>query len=309
MPIQTNIFAIILMLHLDFNNILPLQAITISNSIDNVLLNVLRLDKLHTIVSGNKWFKLQYYLQDAVKNNINTIATFGGAYSNHIAATAFACKEYNLKCVGIIRGDESQTSHTLKFAKECGMQLIFISRENFRNKDAVKEKYKTNNWYWINEGGYGIMGSQGAASIMQYIPQNTTHIIAAIGTGTTFAGLIKAALPHQKIIGINILKGNASINNEINNLLTEEEQQKKFEIINQYHFGGYAKHPKELIEFMKQLWIENNLPTDIVYTSKMMFATLDLISKKYFPAESKIVAIHSGGLQGNFSLPFNTLPF
>ena len=204
MPIQTNIFAIILMLRLNFIDIQTLHPISILNTKDSILLNVLRLDKLHTIVSGNKWFKLQYYLQDAVKNNINTIATFGGAYSNHIAATAFACKEYNLKSVGIIRGDESQTSHTIKFAQECGMELLFVSRENFRNKDAVKEKYKPNNWYWINEGGYGIMGSQGAANIMQYIPQNTTHIIAAIGTGTTFAGLIKAALPHQKIIGINI---------------------------------------------------------------------------------------------------------
>ncbi|MBS1628052.1 MAG: pyridoxal-phosphate dependent enzyme [Bacteroidetes bacterium] len=297
------------MLHLDFNSIVPLQTITISKPIDNVLLNVLRLDKLHSIVSGNKWFKLQYYLQDAIKNNINTIATFGGAYSNHIAATAFVCKEYNLKGIGIIRGDENQTSPTIKFAQECNMELLFINRENFKDKNAVKEKYKTNNWYWINEGGYGIMGCKGAASIMKFIPEDATHIIAAVGTGTTFAGLIKAALPHQKVIGINILKGNLSIHNEIKNLLTEEEQQKKFEIIHHYHFGGYAKHPKELIEFMKQLWFENNLPTDIVYTSKMMFAVIDLITKKYFKPNSKIVAIHSGGLQGNFSLPPNTLPF
>jgi 1-aminocyclopropane-1-carboxylate deaminase len=308
MLILTNIFAFVRMIDLQFNNI-SLQEIVLLNNTENISLNILRLDNIHPIISGNKWFKLQYYLKEAIAGKFLTIATFGGAYSNHIVATAEACTKNNLECFGIIRGDEHRTSHTLELAKAYGMQLLFVNRSDFKNKDAIKEKYKHHNWYWINEGGYGLKGAEGAADIMQFVPVDTTHIIIATGTGTTFAGLLKNLLPHQKVMGINVLKGNISINNEINSLLTEEEQHKNFEIINDYHFGGYAKHPKELIEFMKQLWLQYNLPTDIVYTSKMMFAIFDLINKNYFPTNSKIVAVHSGGLQGNFSLPVNTLPF
>jgi 1-aminocyclopropane-1-carboxylate deaminase len=309
MFIQTNMFAFIIMINLQFTNIPTLQSIIIPNNTDNISLNVLRLDKIHPVISGNKWFKLQYYLADALENSTTTIATFGGAYSNHIAATAFACLQYNLKSIGIIRGEETKTSPTLEFAKTCSMQLIGVSRAIFRNKAIIKENFKNNDWYWINEGGYGLKGSNGASTITQFIPENTTHIIAAIGTGTTFSGLIKKALPHQKVIGINVLKANHSINKEVDALLSKEEKQKNFEILKNYHFGGYAKHPNELIDFMKQIWFKHHLPTDIVYTSKLMFAVFDLLNKKYFPANGKIAVVHSGGLQGNLSLPVNALPF
>jgi len=195
MLIQTNIFAFVLMMDLQFDNILPLHSIIIPNNTDNITLQVLRLDKIHPVISGNKWFKLRYYLEEANKNNSHTLATFGGAYSNHIAATAFACMQSPLKSVGFIRGDATESSPTLEFAEACGMQLIFVCRTAFSNKEALKQAYQNNDWYWINEGGYGLKGSEGAATITQYIPEKSTHIVAAMGTGTTFSGLIKKHYP------------------------------------------------------------------------------------------------------------------
>lgn len=274
-----------------------------------ISLDVLRIDELHPVISGNKWFKLKYYLEDAVSKGFDTIATFGGAYSNHIVASAFACKELGLKSVGMIRGEEPKVwSHTLQQAKQAGMELIFLSRTDFKNKQYIKKKFAQHHWYWVNEGGYGINGAKGASEIFDWIDESYTHIICATGTGTMMAGLIKAAKPHQFIIGINILKNEAFIN-DIKDLLTEDEKQKKFVLMNDYHFGGYAKHPLQLLDFMRTIWQQHQLPTDIVYTSKMMFGVLDLIEKNFFKSGSKIIAIHSGGLQGNLSLPLNTLPF
>jgi len=274
-----------------------------------ISLEVLRIDELHPVISGNKWFKLKYNIEEAKSKGIDTIATFGGAYSNHIVATAFACKALGLKSVGIIRGEEPKVwSHTLLDANNAGMQLIFFSRVDFKNKDFIKEKFKSNKWYWVNEGGYGLNGAKGAAEIFNWIDESYTHIVCATGTGTMMAGLIKAAKPHQTIVGINVLKNNALID-EIKNLLTDDEKQKSFVLLNDYHFGGYAKHPQALIDFMKTVWLQHQLPTDIVYTSKMMFGIIDLLEKKHFANNSKIIAIHSGGLQGNLSRPLNTLPF
>lgn len=272
-------------------------------------LSILRLDELHPVISGNKWYKLKLYLQDAIDKKKDTIATFGGAYSNHIVAAAEACKQSNLQSIGIIRGEESaQLSHTLQQAKDAGMQLIFVSREAYKNKEALKQLYAKDTIYWVNEGGTGILGAEGAKEIMRLIDEKFTHIICATGTGTMMAGLIKGSLPHQKIMGINALK-HATLQDEMEMMLTNEEKRKQYEIINNYHFGGYAKQTKEQYEYMNELWQAYQLPTDIIYTSKMMFATMDLIEKGIFPEGSKIIAIHSGGLQGNLSLPANILQF
>ncbi|MDE3145126.1 MAG: pyridoxal-phosphate dependent enzyme [Bacteroidota bacterium] len=270
---------------------------------------VLRIDELHPVISGNKWFKLKYYLEDAVRKGFGTIVTFGGAYSNHIAATAFACKEARLKSVGIIRGEEpANLSHTLQQASLDGMQLIFVSRNDFKEEENIKAKFFSPDWYWINTGGYGMNGAKGAAEIFNWIDDSYTHILCATGTGTMMAGLIKAAKKHQTVIGINSMK-NKNLIDDIKNLLTIEELNKNFILLNEYHFGGFAKHPVELINFMKDVWQQYQLPTDIVYTSKLLFATVDLIEKNYFEANSKLMIIHSGGLQGNLSLPLNSLPF
>lgn len=277
---------------------------------ENITVDVVRFDEMHKIVSGNKWFKLQYYLEDAVNKGFDHIVTFGGAYSNHIVATAFVCRELNLKCTGIIRGEEAKhLSHTLADAKSFGMELFFMSRREYRNKHNIRQKFEGEKVYFIGEGGYGLLGAKGASEMMNWIDESYTHILAATGSGTMMAGLIKAAKPHQQIIGINVMKGNENLINAINLLLTEEEQKKKYTLLNNYHFGGYAKHPVELVQFMNHLWEYYQLPTDFVYNSKTLFATFDLIDKNYFPPGSKIMVIQCGGLQGNNSLPENILAF
>ncbi len=277
---------------------------------DKIEVDVLRLDKFHPIVSGNKWFKLQYYLQEATILQHNTIATFGGAFSNHIVATAFACKQNNFKSIGIIRGEEpKQLSHTLLAAKEYGMQLFFVDRSFYKTKQ-LPPAIQQQNLYTIPEGGYGNHGAKGSATILQQIDYSKyTHIICACGTGTTLAGLVETALPHQKIIGINALKGYENIVNDVKIILNESIANKAFQINNNYHFGGYAKYNDTLIKFMNELWQTQQLPTDFVYTAKLFYAVKDMINKNEFEENSKILVIHSGGLQGNYSLPNKTLLF
>ena len=278
---------------------------------NHVFLDVLRLDELHSVVSGNKWFKLKYYLQQAISRGFNTVATFGGAFSNHIIATAFTCKEQGLHSIGFIRGEESAVlSHTLRYAQLLGMQLIFVSREAYKSKQSIREEYKEEPWYFIDEGGYGLQGAKGAAEILDFVQlSNYTHIIASVGTGTMLAGLIMAANANQKIIGISSMKGNSGLEAEIIKLLPLNKQLLLFTIFHDYHFGGYAKHPAPLIAFINETYKQFKLPLDIVYTGKLFFALMDLVTKSYFPKQSSILMIHSGGLQGNRSLQKNELSF
>ena len=277
----------------------------------NIILHVLRLDEIHAVVSGNKWFKLHYYLQEAKEKGFTTIATFGGAYSNHIVATAFACNEIGMQSIGIIRGEKPQTlSHTLFAAQTYGMQLRFVSRENYKDKEAIKALFA--NAYWINEGGYGSLGATGAANIAKHVAgyENYTHIVCATGTGTTLAGLIQSALPHQTIIGVSALKNNMSIQDEVNNLLSVADRKKRYVIFPDYHFGGYAKYTPLLLKFMNELWAKHSVPLDFVYTAKALYGLVDLIrNKKITPSGSRILFIHTGGLQGNLSLPEKVLAF
>ncbi len=271
--------------------------------------HVLRLDELHPVVSGNKWFKLQFHVENMLLQHKKIMGTFGGAYSNHIVAAAYVAKSAGLQSIGIIRGEEpKQYAATLLQAKDLGMQLHFVSREAYLQKTMLQQQFaNTDAIYWINEGGYSVEGMKGAATILQQANTTSfTHIICACGTGTMMAGLIVAALPQQKVIGISVLKGHTNLEQQIQQLLPV---QKKFALFHDYHFGGYAKHPPALIEWMKTIWYDCDLPTDIVYTSKLLFAVKDLIEKKYFTANDKILIIHSGGLQGNRSLAPHILPF
>jgi len=275
-------------------------------------IDVLRLDLIHPVISGNKWFKLKEYLNDAVKSNKKIISTFGGAYSNHIVATAAAAQAAELKSIGIIRGEmPTILSHTLVDAMGLGMKLYFISREDYRNKiipQQVFEDFDTDEIYFINEGGYGEKGVAGAKEIFKLTDTSKyTHIIAAAGTGTTLAGLVESSQPHQKIIGISVLKNNFSLENEIKNLLSEENKS-RFTLVHDYHFGGYAKYTIELIQFMNDWYHETAIPSDFVYTGKLFFA-VNAIMKNYFASENKLLIILSGGLQGNRSLANGTLIF
>ena len=265
--------------------------------------NILRLDAINPVVSGNKFFKLQLPVAAAINEGKTTIATFGGSYSNHIVATACYCNQVGLNSVGIIRGEEAlNLSQTMRDAASFGMKLHFLSREAFKEKERIKHDYGDETYYWINEGGYSRLGAEGAKDIFDWIDDSYTDIICAVGTGTMMAGLIAAALPHQKVTGICVLKGYEEQINDVKKLLTSSEQLKSFTILHDYHFGGYAKHPLTLLEWMNSCYEKYLIPTDLIYTAKLCFAVQDLIKKGYFSERSKIMVIHSGGLQGNSSL-------
>ena len=272
--------------------------------------DVLRLDEIHPIVSGNKWFKLQYYLADAIQKNKSEIASFGGAYSNHIVALAFACQSLNLKCTGFIRGEKSTTpSATLIAAANYGMNLQYVNRTDYNNKDALISLHEHPNRYWITEGGYGELGAKGASTILQQLPTNNyTHILCCVGSGTMAAGLVNATKEGQQVIGISSLKNNIALEKQVLNLVADDKKA-AFVLLHQFHFGGYAKHPATLIEFMNEFYRRTIIPTDIVYTGKLFFALDNLINENYFPTQSNILVIHCGGLQGNNSLPKGLLPF
>ncbi|MEY3821108.1 MAG: hypothetical protein RL337_1289 [Bacteroidota bacterium] len=274
-------------------------------------ISILRADLIDPVVSGNKWFKLQFYVSDAIAAGKTTLATFGGPYSNHIVATSKYGASMGLQTVGFIRGEKPTTlSPTLTDAMENGMTLHFISRAEFLDYDKIMKENMHADWAWIPEGGYGIKGAEGASTLLKI--KNTLSfdtIICAVGTGTMMAGIIKAAAPHQKIIGISVLKNNFSIDTEINALLTTEESKKNFEIIHGYDFGGYAKHTPALIKYMNECYKNMEVPLDFVYTAKLMYAVGDLGTKGKFKPLSKILLIHSGGLQGNRSFKKGTLNY
>jgi 1-aminocyclopropane-1-carboxylate deaminase len=277
----------------------------------NILADVLRLDLIHPIISGNKWFKLKEYLTEAKQQNKTTIITFSGAFSNHIIATAAFCKEQGLKSTGIIRGEQpAKLSHTLQAAANCGMDLFFVEREKYKNKEIpaiVFEKYP--DAYIIKEGGYGIPGMKGAGSILDFANSNEySHIITAVGTGTTLAGLVETSSDQQRVIGISSLKNNLELQNQINHLLSPANKN-RFQLLHQFNFGGYAKYTVELIAFMNNWFSITGIPSDFVYTGKLFYAFNDLVADNFFPNGSKILLIHSGGLQGNNSLKKGTLIF
>jgi 1-aminocyclopropane-1-carboxylate deaminase len=277
-------------------------------------LSVLRLDLIHPIISGNKLFKLFYFLQDAEKFAHKQIITFGGAYSNHLVATASACKLAGLKSIGIVRGEKPvQLSHSLQNCIEHGMQLKFISRQSSDQEEEVGFRQSLLKEFGeaiiIPEGGYHSIGTKGASLIMDYIDETTTHICCALGTATTVAGLLSVVKKDQQIIAVPVLKGLKDINERISFLTSDPTAINAMQILEGYHFGGYARHSSKLLSFMNSLYNEYQLRTDFVYTAKMFFAIFDSINKHQFPKGSKIVCIHTGGLQGNLSLPVNSLIF
>jgi 1-aminocyclopropane-1-carboxylate deaminase len=274
-------------------------------------ISILRADLIDPVVSGNKWFKLQLYVRDAITAGKTTLATFGGPYSNHIVATSKYGASIGLHTVGFIRGEKPVAlSPTLTDAMENGMTLHFVSREDFDQTEKIISQNQDPSWAWIPEGGYGIEGAEGASRLLT-IKDTTSFdtIICAVGTGTMMAGIIKAAAPHQKIIGISVLKNNMSIDAEINALLIPKKSKKNFEIIHGYDFGGYAKHTPALIKYMNDCYQNLELPLDFVYTAKLVYAVQDLATKGKFEPTSKILLIHSGGLQGNRSFKKGTLLF
>ncbi len=274
----------------------------------NVSLSVLRLDKIHPEISGNKWFKLQYYLEDAIKQNKKTVLTFGGAWSNHILATAAICKLNKLNSIGIIRGEEAEKlSDTLQKAKQIGMRLVFIDRIQYKHK-IIPAELNFSDYYAIPEGGYGVKGAAGAATMLNYCSiDHYSHICCAAGTGTMAAGLLTKITGGQQVIAVSVLKNYLAMEEKIKEITTLNID--KLKIFHDYHCGGYAKMPPYLLAFMNDFYLQTKIPTDFVYTGKLCFATLDLIEKDHFEKGSNVLLIHSGGLQGNDSLSNRTLIF
>lgn len=274
----------------------------------NLHLDILRLDKIHAIVSGNKWFKLRYHIEAAKQAGATTVLTFGGAWSNHIIATAAACRMNALGSIGLIRGEEPELlSATLQKAKEMGMQLYFLNREEYKSK-TIPVTINREECYIIPEGGYDSKGAEGASTITDhYNKERYTHICCAAGTGTMAAGLVKASPATATIIAISALKGYVELENDIRQL--SGKSQAYLQVIHDYHFGGYAKHDPELVQFMNNFFLQTGIPTDFVYTAKTCYAVLDMAQKDFFAAGSHVLIIHSGGLQGNESFSKGTLIF
>jgi 1-aminocyclopropane-1-carboxylate deaminase/D-cysteine desulfhydrase-like pyridoxal-dependent ACC family enzyme len=277
-----------------------------------VELEVLRLDQVHPTVSGNKFFKLKYNLEEALKQNHRQVLTFGGAYSNHIYATAAAAKLAGLQSIGIIRGEVSDEKNpTLRSAKDAGMVLKGISRELYRDKtnseylDQLRQEL--GEFYLIPEGGTNALAIQGTTEILSNSQFNFSHLATPIGTGGTFAGLANSILPQQELLGFSALKGEG-IQEEMKQLLQTHGIQPKgsISIWTQYHHGGYAKWTSELIEFIHWFWESFGIPLDPIYTGKMAFACWDLLQKKYFNPGSRVLLIHTGGLQGNLGFTQRT---
>jgi 1-aminocyclopropane-1-carboxylate deaminase/D-cysteine desulfhydrase-like pyridoxal-dependent ACC family enzyme len=277
-----------------------------------VEMEVMRLDQVHPKVSGNKFFKLKYNLAEALKQNHRQVLTFGGAYSNHIYATAAAANLVGLQSIGIIRGEllDSQNP-TLRHAKAAGMILKGISRESYRDKTNPKFldqlRQELGEFYQIPEGGTNTLAIQGTTEILSSNQFNFSHLATPIGTGGTFAGLANSILPQQELLGISALKGEA-LQEEMKQLLHTYRIQSKgsLSIWTQYHHGGYAKWTSELIEFIHWFWESFGILLDPIYTGKMAFACWDLLQKKYFKPGSRILLIHTGGLQGNLGFTQRT---
>ena len=274
------------------------QIILPNNAVE---LYIKREDKIHPFVSGNKYRKLKYNLLEAKNNGFDTLLTFGGAFSNHIAAVASAGNAFGFKTIGIVRGEELgnkiSENTTLSFAKENGMQFKFVSRELYRNKTSesflndLKEEF--GDFYLIPEGGTNKLAVKGCEEILNTEDNTFDYICCAVGTGGTISGLINCSKPSQQVLGFPALKGDF-LKEDISKFAT----QTNWKLITDYHFGGYAKINEELVTFINQFKIDNQVSLDPVYTGKMLFGIIDLINKNYFPKGSKILAIHTGGLQG-----------
>lgn len=273
---------------------------------------MLRLDQIHTTVSGNKFFKLKYNLEEAQKQGKPVILTFGGAFSNHIHACASAGKELGLKSIGVIRGEEmDKYNPTLAHARAQGMELYFVSREEYRNKNTEEFTIKLEDifgdFYLIPEGGTNSLAIKGTSEILTNQHREFSHYCTPIGTGGTFAGLALSLQPQQTLIGFSSLKGEF-IRGDIQQLLLRNSLNPlgKLEINTDYHFGGYAKWTVELVEFILWFWKEFGIPLDPIYTGKMVAGFFDLVQKNHFPQGSKILLIHTGGLQGNVGFQHRT---
>lgn len=281
----------------------PLNKFWYLNKVASI--DMLRLDLLHPVVSGNKWYKLRLNMNYALDNGFRTIVTFGGGYSNHLAATAYAAKKFNLASVGIVRGKYDILTPTLEECRNQGMHLIFVTQEDYKNKEepewAKSLVAHFDEILIIPEGGANEKGRAGAGLISRFVHDSYSHILVCVGTGTTLIGLRNKLKAHQNVMGFVPMKQGAYVGEHIAAHL-QEYKNRNWELFDDWHFGGFGKWKPELITFMNEFYDVNNIPLDIVYTSKMMYGLNEMLKDNYFSTCDKILCIHSGGLQGNSSV-------
>jgi 1-aminocyclopropane-1-carboxylate deaminase len=276
-----------------------------------VRLFVKREDLNHPSISGNKWWKLKYNLLEAKRQNKTTLLTFGGAYSNHLYATAAAAKETGMKAIGIIRGEETlPLNNTLQFCKDHGMHLHYVTREQYRTKKDARFIHTLQklfgDFYLIPEGGTNNLAIKGVEEFASNLPQQFDYYACAVGTGGTLAGIIKS-IPNKEIIGISALKGEF-LKDDIQKLVGDS-QCTNWWINTNYHFGGYAKVTPALLSFIKEFEVNHTIPLDQVYTGKVMFGVYDLLVNDFFKKGSNILFLHIGGIQGRIQELISSYPF
>lgn len=282
-----------------FNNIVN-QQITLPKAYGVDLL-LKREDLIHPFISGNKYRKLKYNIEEAKRLQFKTLLTFGGAFSNHLAAVAYAGYEFGFKTVGVVRGDElehqRQQNPTLAFCKAHGMLFKFVARDVYRTKNTADFigdlKNEFDDFYLIPEGGANTLAVKGCEEILTEDDFGFNFICTAVGTGGTISGLINCSQPRQQVLGFPALKG-SFLQEDISKFVAKNN----WRLIADYHFGGYAKINSELVRFINEFKKAQHIQLDPVYTGKMMFGIFDLIEKGFFPKGSRILAIHTGGLQG-----------
>ncbi len=273
-----------------------------------VRLLIKRDDLIHPVVSGNKWRKLKYNLVRARELGYNTLVTFGGAYSNHLFALAAAGSVADFSTIGIVRGDEltPQSSPTLQYCQEQGMQLHFVSREEYRHKDegalVASLLGQHRNIFVVPEGGSNELALPGVREMVQEVEAQLIgqpdYFAVAAGTGGTTAGILSALAP---VLAFSALKGGGFLREEINTLVGKEALTAHLQLITNYHFGGYARYTSELLDFIRGFEQQHQIPLEQVYTGKMLFGLYDLMRKGYFTPGSTLVAVHTGGLQGRLA--------
>lgn len=273
-------------------------------------MHIKREDLADPYFGGNKWRKLKYNLIQAKAQHNNTLLTFGGAWSNHIYATAAAGKYFGFKTIGIIRGEaHDRLNPTLQFARDCGMQLEYVNRQTYRTKNSkeftneLHQRY--GDFYLLPEGGSNLLALKGCAEIVDDINIPFDVITTACGTGATLAGIITALSPNQQAIGFAVLKGADFLDKEVSRMLINSGHRSahNWHIEKNYHFGGYARSKAELFTFIRQFKSDFDIELDAVYTGKMLYGLFDLISNNTFARGTRIIAVHTGGLQGNAGYP------
>jgi len=267
--------------------------------------SIKRDDCIHPIISGNKWRKLKFNLHYAKAQQYTGVLSFGGSFSNHIHALAYACQQQNLKSVAIIRGEKEYASNfTLTMAQKWGMELNFVDRKTYRlreNKDYIAElQLAYPDYLIVPEGGSNALALTGVGEIITELNHQCEFdtLLTPVGSGGTLAGLIKADKNQHNLLGISVLKQDGYLKDQVNSLLGHSSNYSNWQVLPEFHRGGYAKFSKEDVQKILSFNQQTGFIFEPVYSGKMILALLDLIEQGYFPSGHRIVLLHTGGLQG-----------